>query len=492
MGEQAIVAIDQGTTNTKAVLFSTDGTVLAQRAQSVAVNHPRPGWAEQSASEIWNTVQAVLAGISADIADREVVALGISNQRETVVLWDRSTGEPVAPAISWQCRRTSNLCDQFRRQDVEFSVFARTGLVVDPLFPSTKIRWLLDSDPSLRSRAERGQLLAGTVDTWLVWKLTGGTAHATDHSNASRTQLFNLEALRWDPELLGLFGIPRGLLADIKPSDALFGHVTAEAPAFANVPIRAVLGDSHAALFGHGIREPGRAKVTCGTGSSAMTLTAHRVGSQRGISTTIAWSRGDQVSYALEGNISVSGHAAAFAAQLLGLPDEQALTELAACVDGSDGVYFVPALAGLGAPHWDDKARGLIGGMSLKTRREHVARAVLEGIAHQICDVVDSMQADLGQRLDGLSVDGGASKNDFLMRLLADFLGRPVIRPVMTEASALGAARMAGEALGVWKDGPGPDPKTFVPCTSEADRSRLREAWGDAVAQARTRRAAKS
>lgn len=487
MSEQAIVAIDQGTTNTKAVLFSTDGTVLAQQAQSVAVHHPRPGWAEQSATEIWDTVRAVLAEISADIADREVVALGISNQRETVVVWDRSTGEPIAPAISWQCRRTSNLCDHFRRPEIESMVFARTGLVVDPLFPSTKIRWLLDSDPSLRSRAERGQLLAGTVDSWLVWKLTGGKTHATDHSNASRTQLFDLADLRWDPELLALFGIPAALLPEVKPSDALFGHVTADAPAIANVPIRGVLGDSHAALFGHGIREPGSAKVTCGTGASVMTLTARRISSQGGISTTIGWSRGRHVSYALEGNISVSGHAAAFAAQLLGLPDERTLTELAASVDDSDGVYFVPALAGLGAPHWDDKTRGLIGGMSLKTRREHVARAVLEGIAHQICDVVEAIQADLGRRLDGLSVDGGASNNDFLMQLLADLLGCAVVRPVMTEASALGAARMAGEALGVWKGRLGPAPKIFTPRISEVNREQLRQAWRNAVAQARMR-----
>lgn len=485
MAATAILALDQGTTNTKAVLVSADGAVLAERSRSVPVHYPQSGWAEQSADDIWETVQTVLADILDDADGWDIVGLGISNQRETIVLWDKQSGRPVAPAILWQCRRTSQLCTEFRDRGAQPLVFERTGLVLDPLFPSTKIKWLLDSDEDLRSRAEKGELLAGTVDSWLVWKLTGGAVHATDHSNASRTQLLDLDRLIWDPDLLALFAVPPQLLAEVRSSDDSFGCVASGVTALpGGLPIRGVLGDSHAALFGQGVREPGHAKVTCGTGSSMMALTARRLTSGRGLSSTIAWSRQGRVAYAIEGNISVSGRAAAFAAQLLGLPDEQALTELAQSVASSDGVYFVPALAGLGAPHWDDHARGLICGMTLRTNPGHLARAVMEAIAFQICDVFDAMEADLGSELVRLSADGGASRNDYLMQLLADVLGRPVLRPAVTEASALGAARMAAEALGMWS-GQAASERLFSPMMDEERRSELRNGWRDAVTRAR-------
>lgn len=485
MAGSAILALDQGTTNTKAVLFSVEGTILAERSRAVTVRHPQSGWAEQSADEIWQTVQSVLADIVEDGRDWDIVGLGISNQRETIVLWDKASGRPVAPAILWQCRRTSRLCAQLREGGAQPLIVERTGLVLDPLFPSTKIKWLLDNDDGLRSRAEQGELLAGTIDTWLVWKLTGGEVHATDHSNASRTQLFDLDRLVWDPDLLRLFAIPPQLLAEVRSSDDMFGRVAPGATALpGGMPIAGVIGDSHAALFGHGVREPGHAKVTCGTGSSMMALTPRRLTSGRGLSSTIAWSRGGRIAYAIEGNVSVSGRAAAFATQLLGLPDERALTELAQSVPDSDGVYFVPALAGLGAPHWDDHARGLICGMSLRSNSGHLARAVMEAIAFQICDVFEAMEADLGGELGRLSADGGASRNEFLMQLLADVLGRPVIRPAVTEASALGAARIAAEALGAWSGHTAPE-QLFSPQMGAGRRRELRQGWRDAVTRAR-------
>lgn len=472
----AILAIDQGTTNTKALLVGTDGTVLGRASRPMALVHPQPGWAEQSALDIRASVDAVIAEIA---GQAEIAALAISNQRETIVLWDAETGAPLAPAISWQCRRSSDRCAALREAGHEAFILERTGLGIAPLFPAAKLAWLLDEVLGARARAQAGELRAGTVDTWLLWNLTGGAVHATDASNASRTQLFNLHTRAWDAELAALFGVPLSLLPEVRDSDADFGTVVAGP--LAGVPIRAVMGDSHAALFGHGIDSPGAAKATIGTGSSIMTLVDRPVSSANGLSCTVAWSRGGTARYALEGNITVSGQAAAFAVRLLGLADEDALSALARSVEDTCGVVFVPALAGLGAPHWADRARGSLTGMTLGTMPAHIARAVLEAIALQIVDVCRAMEADIGLPMPGVSVDGGATRNDFLMQLLADLLERPVTRRANAEVSALGVARMAGESLGIAEQCAEGGTATFTPAMPTDKRGAIRQAWAAAV-----------
>jgi glycerol kinase len=485
MTQQLVLAIDQGTTNTKALLVAPDGSVRLSRARAMHVNYPRAGWAEQSASDIWEAVAALIAELAAAADAADIVAVAISNQRETVVVWDAESGRPLAPAIIWQCRRSTERCAALRSAGHEAEIVKRTGLALDPLFPAAKIAWLLDSIPGARERANRGELRCGTIDSWLLWNLTGGAVHATDHSNAARTQLFNIETLAWDPELGRLFDVPLSLLPAIMPSDSSFGNVAPGLTALADgTPVHAMIGDSHAALFAHAA-SGARTKVTIGTGSSVMTATKGRVNSSHGLSSTIAWSQGDAIQYALEGNISVSGHAASFATTLLGLVDEAALTGLAASVDDSGGVVFVPALAGLGAPHWCSEARGEITGLSLSTRPEHIARATIEAIALQIGDVVAAFDADLGTVLPELSVDGGAARNGLLMQLLADLLDREIVRPAITEASALGAARLARSALGI--AGPGEisvQTQRFAPALSAERRAFLVGRWGGAVARA--------
>jgi glycerol kinase len=489
MSAVAVLAIDQGTTNTKALLVGTDGAIIARASRPMTLSHPRPGWAEQSAEDIWASVAAVIADVVAAAPRSKPTALAISNQRETVVLWDSRTGRPIAPAISWQCRRSSDRCAALRAGGHEALISERTGLGLDPLFPAAKLGWLLDELPSARCLAQEGLLRAGTIDAWLLWNLTDGRAHATDHGNASRTQLFNLHTQAWDAELADLFGVPLALLPKVQSSDSLFGR-TGEGTTVlgAGTPIHAMMGDSHAALFGHGVAAPGSAKVTIGTGSSIMSLTASPVRSSNGLSTTIAWSQGGVPLYALEGNITVSGQAAAFAAQLFGIADEEALSALAQTVDDSGGVTFVPALAGLGAPHWQDKARGLIAGLTLGTTPAHIARAVLEAIALQIVDVFEAMEADVGHALPGVRTDGGATRNTFLLQLLADLLDRPVSRLADAEVSALGVARMAAHALDAESSSPSrwreQRVRLFLPTMTSDRRQAIRNAWGAAVRQA--------
>lgn len=483
MSGPLILAIDQGTTNTKGLLVTGSGEIVARTSRPMAVAYPRPGWAEQSAVDIWRTVADVIAELAIDAGARPVAGLAISNQRESVIVWDAATGEPIGPCIIWQCRRSSEICAALRAVGHEAEVVERSGLGLDPMFPAAKLAWLIASVPGARARAERGELRAGTVDAWLIWNLTG--RHATDHSNASRTQLFNLRTLDWDPALAKLFRVPLRMLPDIQPSDSVFGATVDGATALpAGIPVHAVLGDSHAALYGHGFRDAGRIKATCGTGSSLMLVTDRRIHSSHGLSSTIAWSKGRNVLHALEGNILVSGHTAAFATRLLGLSDEAALTALAETVPSSDGVVFVPALAGLGAPHWCDTARGLITGMSLGTAPAHVARAALEAIALQIRDVFIAMQADLDAELPSLSVDGGASRNDVLMQLLADLIDRPVMRGASAEVSALGVARLAAEALGIWDGGREAEATVFRPKMPAADRDAIVSRWNEAIARA--------
>lgn len=481
MSNGLILAIDQGTTNTKALAVDAGCRVVAEASAQMTVDYPQPGWAEQSATGIWQSVTRVIAEVAAKTSP-DFDAVAISNQRETIVAWDAGTGQPLAPAITWQCRRSSERCEAIRAAGHAELVEERTGLGLDPLFPAAKIGWLIENVPAVRTAAERDALRVGTVDAWLLWNFTGRKVHATDHSNASRTQLLNTATLEWDSELLDIFGVPLGALPRLRPSDSHFGDVADGVTALAaGTPVRAMLGDSHAALYGHGVRAPGTVKATYGTGSSLMTLTAERRRSRHGLSSTIAWSTTSSgAAYALEGNISVSGQAAAFMADLLGLGDAAALADLATTVPDSNGVIFVPALVGLGAPHWAPDARGLVTGLALGTRPAHLARAAIEAIAHQVADVFEAMEQDVGGQLAGLSADGGASRNDRLMQFQADVIGRPVTRGDRAEASALGAAMMAAGGLGRALI-PSAHPTTFTPQPIERDAVRAR--WREAVAR---------
>lgn len=477
-----VLAIDQGTTNTKALLIDDAGRVLARASAPLATQYPHPGWAEQSAADIWASVQSVIAQIVAVSGTPDAIA--IANQRETLVLWDSATNTPVCPAPIWQCRRTADDCAALIASGHDRHVIEATGLGINPLFPASKLAWVLRNIPTARDLHARGRLRAGTVDSWLLWNLTGGAAFATDHSNASRTQLFDTRSLTFSADLGAIFGTPTDCLPAPLPSDSLFGRTAAGATALPpGVPIRAMMGDSHAALYGHGIRTPGAVKATYGTGSSLMTLIPARTASGHGLSGTIAWTDLHGTAYALEGNITVSAQAAAFMARLLGLPDSAALSDLAQTVPDAGGVVFVPALAGLGAPHWNDQARGTISGMVHSTTPAHLARATLDAIAHQIADVFAAMQSDLGHPLATLNADGGASVNAFLMQLQADLIGRPVHAAQEEAIGAIGAAAMAVASV----KGPQfpPVPSTaFQPTITANARSDARRLWASAIHRA--------
>jgi glycerol kinase len=483
MSNGLILAIDQGTTNTKALAFDTHGAVVADARVPMSVNYPQPAWAEQSAIDIWRAVQSVIAEVVAATSP-DFDALGISNQRETIVLWDSRSGEPIAPAVLWQCRRSAERCATISAAGHGDLIVQRTGLGIDPLFPAAKIGWLLDNIPGAREAAMAGSVRAGTVDAWLLWKLTGGV-HATDFSNASRTQLFDIDGLSWNPDLGHIFDVPLAILPKVQASNASFGVVSVGVTALApGVPVHAMIGDSHAALYGQGVRAPGTVKATYGTGSSLMTLTDGRVGSRHGLSSTIAWGIGSTVAYALEGNISVSGQAAAFMAELLGLQDANALATLAASVSDSNGVRFVPALVGLGAPHWAPDARGLVTGMSLGTKPAHVALATIEAIACQVADVFSAMEEDLGQPLNALMADGGATRNDRLMQLQADLINRPVIRGELAEVSAAGAAMLAASGLSRDLRIEPENVTRFIPGAAARRRDAMLRDWREAISRA--------
>ena len=482
MDKALVLAIDQGTTNTKALLVDRSGAVIASASRPMTVDYPEPGWAEQSADAIWAAVRAVVDELATHARAADVAALAVSNQRESIVVWDAATGKPLAPCIIWQCRRTAAACEALIAAGNSDFVEARTGLGINPLFPASKIAWILDRIPDGRARAAVGSIRAGTIDSWLLWNFTGGRVHATDHSNASRTQLFDTEALAWNDDLCDLFGVPKAMLADVKSSDSRFGATAAGVTALpAGVPIHGMMGDSHAALFGHGVREPGTVKATYGTGTSLMSLVPKRVRSRHGLSGTIAWSLGGKVWHALEGNISVSGQTIAFMASLLGLKDAGALADLAMTVPSSNGVAFVPALVGLGAPHWRNDVRGEISGLSLGTQPAHLARAAVEAVAFQVADVFAAMEADIGVPLSGLSVDGGASRNDFLMQFQADILGRPLRRGKFPEVSALGAASVAFHGLGLAMTGGGEGQTLFTPAMPTGARETHLAGWRKAV-----------
>lgn len=477
-----VLAIDQGTTNTKALVIDAGGQVLARASAPLTTAYPKPGWAEQSASHIWASVRAVIADVVAQAGVPDAIA--IANQRETLVLWDSATSQPVCPAPLWQCRRTAEDCAKLIAAGHDPEVTEATGLGINPLFPASKLAWVLRNLPAAAELQAKGRLRAGTVDSWLLWNLTGGAAFATDHSNASRTQLFDTRSLRFSPALGVIFGAPVDCLPTPLPSDSLFGTTSEGATALpAGIPIRAMMGDSHAALYGHGIRSPGAVKATYGTGSSLMTLTPARTLSRHGLSGTIAWTDRHGTAHALEGNITVSAQAAAFMAGLLGLADTAALSDLAQSVPDAGGVGFVPALAGLGAPHWNDDARGTVTGMTHATKPAHLARATFEAIAQQIADVFEAMQSDIGHPLASLKADGGASGNGFLMQLQADLIGRPVEASRVEEVGAIGVAAMALSGMGC-DPFPQAGAERFQPRMADAGREALRTAWSQAVRQA--------
>ena len=485
-----LLAIDQGTTNTKAVLVGPDGRPMFVASAAVSVTHPRSDWVEQDPMALWASVEQAVAACVKAASEQGIAAVGIANQRETVVAWDRATGESVAPAVVWQCRRSAEICARLEESGADEMIRERTGLGIDPLFSASKMSWLLENVSGLRERAEAGGICFGTVDSWLIWRLTGGRVHACDASNASRTQLFNLESGRWDGELLRLFGVPLMALPDVRDSSGRFGECVGVG-GLEGVPILSAMGDSHAALAAHGAHSPGTVKATYGTGSSVMTLLPNLKLAEHGVSTTIAWRVRGQTQFALEGNVSMTGSAVRWVGEFLGLakPTEDAV-KLAATVDDSGGVYFVPAMVGLGAPHWDTEVRGALMGLGLNSENGHMARAAIEAIAFQIRDVLEAMEMVAESELSALRADGGATRNDALMQFQADVLGRAVVRSQTEELSALGAAWMAGLELGWWGstqefEALAREPMEFAPKMVTEERERRYRGWKDAVAKAR-------
>ena len=443
MARGAVLAIDEGTTNSKAVLVAETGEIISSGSAPVPIEHPKAGWVQQDANEIWTATQRAVANCLETAADVHVAALGVSNQRESVLAWDRDTGEPLGPVITWQCRRTADACEKLKEAGKEEDVIARTGLPLDPLFPPTKAAWLLRNADQSPDR-----ICLGTVDSWLIRKLSGGV-HATDRSNAARTQLFNLNSGQWDFRLCELFGVPMEILPDVRDSSHVFGKTKGAEVLPDGVPVAAAIGDSHGALFGHGAFTPGDGKVTFGTGSSVMATIAEFIEPPRGITTTIAWSLNGSSTFAFEGNILVSASVLPWTAELLGLKGAAELLDLAKSVENSNDVCLVPAHVGLGSPHWDPRAQGLVSGLSFGAKPAHVARAAADSIALQVLDIHEIMREAAGG-LGRMFVDGGPSGNAFLMQIVANLLNRPIVPGKNAELSALGAAYLAGMATGFW------------------------------------------
>lgn len=490
MSTEYVLAIDQGTTNTKVILVNASGEVTHRASRPLSVHYPQPAWVEQDPMALWQSVKEAINECLQIAGQPKLTAIAITNQRESVILWERETGQPVGPCVVWQCQRGASFCKQLAAQkELEVMLHARTGLTIDPMFSGSKMRWLLDNAENGRSRAEAGELCLGTVDSWVLYNLTGGQVHACDMTNASRTQLFDLHNLRWDPELLDLFDIPAVTLPEVKFSSTIYGETAGVGNLPAGIPIAGLIGDSHAALFGHAGFQPGAIKATYGTGSSLMTPTPHAVISLQGLSTTIAWAKKPKATYALEGNIYATGAAVQWLDQLLGTNSAQRIEELAASVENTEGVYLVPAFVGLGAPHWNDNARGLVTGITRGTSATHLARATIESIAYQIRDVFEVMQAESGSQLKVLLADGGASQNNLLMQFQADILGCPVLRSASTDVSALGAAYLAGLATGVWASEDEIESLVlphdrFEPHLNAVRREALYKGWQQAIARA--------
>lgn len=487
--EKYILALDQGTSSSRAIVFDEHGQTKAVSQKEFTQIFPKPGWVEHNPMEIWSSQASVIAEAitSIDINGLNIAAIGITNQRETTIVWDAYTGEPVYNAIVWQDRRTSEFCDGLKRDGRTDLIRSKTGLIIDAYFSATKILWILENVPGARQKAEEGRLRFGTVDTWLIWMLTRGEVHVTDVSNASRTMLFNIHTLEWDKELLQLFGIPASMMPEVRSSSEVYGYT--KTTLFAHeVPIAGIAGDQQAALFGQMCTEPGAVKNTYGTGCFLLMNSGERpIMSSNNLLTTIAWKIGDKVNYALEGSIFVAGSVVQWLRDGLGVIRSSSEIEALACtVEDNGGVYFVPALTGLGAPYWDQYAKGCLYGISRGTTAAHIARAALEGIAFQTMDIVNAMQKDAGCTLKELKVDGGASRNNLLMQFQADILGTSVIRPTVTETTALGAAYLAGLAVGYWesidhiKSQWGVDTQ-FNPVASPEKVEALKNGWADAI-----------
>ena len=484
-----ILALDQGTTSSRAIVFDHDGKICSVAQKEFPQYFPQPGWVEHNPHEIWSSQASVIAeAISAiDITGLDIAAIGITNQRETTIVWDVETEEPIYNAIVWQDRRTSEFCDTLKEKGLTDKICQKTGLIVDAYFSGTKIKWILDNVPGARQRAEAGKLRFGNVDSWLVWRLTRGEVHVTDVTNASRTMLFNINTLEWDQELLDILGIPKSMMPTVKSSSEIYGHT--KTTIFAHeVPISGIAGDQQAALFGQMCIKPGAIKNTYGTGCFVMLNTGNKpVISKNNLLTTIAWKIGNETTYALEGSIYVGGSVVQWLRDGLGVIKSSAEVEdLASTVPDSGGVYFVPALTGLAAPYWDQYARGTMVGITRGTTAAHIARAALDGIAFQTYDIALAMAKDMNAPLVELKVDGGASRNNLLMQYQADLLGINVVRPRVTETTALGAAYLAGLAVGFWKNideikSQWQEERTFVPTTDTESIEKAKELWADAV-----------
>ncbi len=488
-----ILALDQGTTSSRAILFDHDGAVLGTAQKEFPQIFPQPGWVEHDPQEIWTSQISVATEVlgRAHVRPRDVAALGITNQRETTVVWDRETGQPVHNAIVWQDRRTAEHCDRLKAAGHEALVRDRTGLVIDAYFSGTKVAWILDHVEGAREKARAGRLAFGTVDSWLVWKLTSGATHITDVSNASRTMLFNIHTMAWDEDLLRLLDVPASMLPEVRPSSEVYGRVSTTL-GLQDVPIAGIAGDQQAALFGQMCVAPGLTKNTYGTGCFALQNTgAAPVTSRNRLVSTVAWRIGDRTEYALEGSVFIGGAVVQWLRDGLGLIQTSGEVEaLAQSVPDNGGVYLVPAFAGLGAPHWDAYARGTIVGITRGTTGAHIARAALESIAYQVGDLLDAVHRDAGIPLSELRVDGGASTNDMLMQFQADVLGVPVVRPAVTETTALGAAYLAGLAVGFWAS-PGEISsqwrvdRRFEPSAPRARMDEMKARWQEALSRSR-------
>ena len=493
--DKYIMALDLGTTSCRCIIFDKNGRICSAAQKEFTQYFPQPGWVEHDAEEIWATQTGLMyeAMSKIDITINEIAGIGITNQRETTVLWDKETGRPVHKAIVWQCRRTAGYCDELKKLGMAEFFRSKTGLVLDAYFSATKLRWLLDNVIGARERAEKGELLFGTVDSWIIWKLTGGKVHVTDYSNASRTMLFNIHTLKWDEEILRVLKIPQQILPEVKPSSHVYGYT--DSKLFGReVPIAGAGGDQQCALFGQTCFERGEVKNTYGTGGFMLMNTGTApVNSHNGLVTTIAWGVDDKVEYALEGSIFVAGAAVQWLRDELGLIRDAAESEvLAKSVPDANGCYVVPAFVGLGAPYWDQHARGAIVGLTRGVNRNHIVRATLESIAYQVNDVLTAMQEDSGMPITSLRVDGGACDNDFLMQFQADILNTPVVRPYCIETTAMGAAYLAGLAVGYWRSkeeilANHVIAAEFKPQMGQAKRESLLQGWHNAVKAASVR-----
>ena len=490
--EKYILAIDQGTSSSRALIFDHEGRIRSLAQKEFTQHFPKEGWVEHDPRDTWSSEAAVMAEAitSMGIGPSQIAAIGITNQRETTIVWDAETGEPVYNAIVWQDRRTADLCEQLISEGADKMIREKTGLVVDPYFSATKIKWILDNVTGARRRAEKGELLFGTVDSFLVWNLTKGKKHVTDVSNASRTMLFNIHTLQWDKDLLKLFDIPEKMLPKVCSSSEIYGYTSTSSLFSKKIPVAGIAGDQQAALFGQMCTEPGSVKNTYGTGCFLLMNTGTKpIASNNNLITTVAWKIGKQVNYALEGSIFVGGSVVQWLRDGLGIIRTSAEVEnLAAKAKDNGGVYFVPALTGIGAPYWDPDARGCIYGITRGTTAANIARAALEGIAFQTMDIVGAMEKDASIKLKELKVDGGASRDDILMQFQSDILGTNVIRPQITETTALGACYLAGLAVGYWENLDSlrkqwKAQKVFSPDMAPEQSERLKKGWADAVSR---------